>query len=158
MRLALAAAGVGVSLILAWVAGWRANLVLWVGAVLALLGVYIAFAVLVVPLPLPTLLSERRNRLFRRGVSALLVEGHELRARPIEDENELAALRADYDDWAGRAQDWVDEHAKPGDAAAFRHAIGPAQQLVGSFDDYHNEMRLKLTWQLQVLNGLPQEP
>ena len=78
LRLALTATGLGVSLILASAAAWKSSRVIYVGATLALIGAYVACAVLVLPLPLPKLLSERRNRSFRRGVGAFLVEGHEL--------------------------------------------------------------------------------
>ena len=157
VRLALAAGGVGVSLILAYVAGWKERPVFYIGAGLALVAVYISFAVLVLPLPLPPLLSERRNRAFRRGVSGFLVAGQELRGRPVAHEAELATLQADYDDWSVRAQAWLDVHARPGDAAAFAHVVGPAQEIVGSFDRAHNDLRLRLTWQIQVLRGLPGE-
>ena len=46
----------------------------------------------------------------------------------------------------------------PTDAAAFEHAIGPSQEIPGSFSRAHNDVRLKLTWQLEVLRGLPREP
>ncbi len=92
LRLSLAATGLGVSLIVASAAAWKSSPVTYVGATLAFVGAYLACAVLVFPLPLPMLLSERRNRAFRRGVGAFLVEGHELRARPVADTAELALL------------------------------------------------------------------
>ena len=98
LRLSLAATGLGVSLIVASAAAWKSSPVTYVGATLAFVGAYLACAVLVFPLPLPMLLSERRNRAFRRGVGAFLVEGHELRARPVADTAELAAR--------GRDRDW----------------------------------------------------
>ena len=94
LRLALTATGLGVSLILASAAAWKSSRVIWVGATLALVGAYVACAVLVLPLPLPRLLSERKNRAFRRGVGAFLVEGHELRARPVTSNAELTSLEA----------------------------------------------------------------
>ena len=118
LRLALTATGLGVSLILASAAAWKSSRVIYVGAALALVGAYIACAVLVLPLPLPTLLSERRNRAFRRRVGAFLVEGHELRARPVANGAELASLEAAYRDWSARGQVWLDENARPADAAA----------------------------------------
>jgi hypothetical protein len=147
-----------VSLILASAAAWKSSPVIWFGAGLAVVGGYIACAVLVMPLPLPRLLSERRNRAFRRGVGALLVEGHELTARPVADKAELASLEADYRDWSVRAKDWLDKKSRPADSAAFEHAIGPSQEIVDSFDRAHNDLRLKLSWQLKVLRDLPQEP
>src|SRR5689334_8058241 len=158
IRLALTATGLGVSLILASAAAWKSSPVIYVGASLAIVGSYIACAVLVVPLPLPLLLSERRNRAFRRGVGAFLVEGQELRARPVADSAELASLEGDCRDWSVRVQGWLDENARPADAAAFEHAIGPSQEILGSFDRAHNELRLKLSWQLHVLRELPQDP
>ena len=157
LRVAISATGLGVSLIVASVASWGSAPVTFLGATLAFVGLYIACAVLVLPLPLPALLSERRNRKFRRGTGALLVEGHELRARPVADEAELASLTAEYDDWTTRAQAWLDENARPADAAAFRHAMGPSQEIAGSFDRSHNDVRLKISWQLQVLRELPRE-
>ena len=71
LRLALTATGLGVSLILASAAAWKSSRVIWVGATLALVGAYVACAVLVLPLPLPRLLSERQKQSFptwRRGV------------------------------------------------------------------------------------------
>jgi hypothetical protein len=157
LRLALTATGLGVSLILASAAAWKSSRVIYVGAALALVGAYIAFAVLVVPLPLPKLLSERRNRAFRRRVGALLVEAHELRARPVTSNAELTSLQADYGDWSARGQTWLEENARPADAAAFEHAIGPSQEILESFDGTHNDLRLKLTWQINVLRDLPRE-
>jgi hypothetical protein len=157
IRLALTSTGLGVSLILASAAAWKSSPVIYVGASLAIVGAYIACAVLVVPLPLPLLLSERRNRAFRRGVGAFLVEGHELRARPVADEAELASLEAACADWSVRGQAWLDENARPADAAAFAHAIGPSQEILDSFDRAHNDLRLKLSWQLNVLRELPRE-
>jgi len=72
IRLALTATGLGVSLILASAAAWKSSPVIYVGATLTFVGAYLACAVLVFPLPLPMLLSERRNRAFRRGVGAFL--------------------------------------------------------------------------------------
>ena len=158
IRLALTATGLGISLILASAAAWKSSPVTYVGATLALVGAYISCAVLVVPLPLPLLLSERRNRVFRRRVGALLVEGHELRARPVSDEAELISLEADYRDWSVRAQAWLDKDARPADAAAFEHAIGPSAEILDSFDRAHNDLRLKLSWQLNVLRDLTLEP
>jgi hypothetical protein len=158
LRLALTATGLGISLILASAAAWKSSPVIYVGAALALVGAYISCAVLVVPLPLPPLLSERRNRRFRRRVGALLVEGHELRGRPVRDEAELSSLEASYLDWSGRAQDWLDQDARPADAAAFAHAIGPSGDILDSFDRVHNALRLKLSWQLNVLRELTLEP
>ena len=158
IRIALTTAGLGVTLILASAAAWESNPVIWVGAGLAAVGTYIACAVLVMPLPLPRLLSERRNRAFRRGVGALLVEGHELRARPVADKEELSSLEADYRDWSVRTKAWLDKNSRPADSAAFEHAIGPHQEIVDSFDRAHNDLRLKLSWQLNVLRDLPQEP
>jgi hypothetical protein len=158
IRLALTATGLGVSLILASAAAWKSSPVIYLGATLAVVGGYVACAVLVVPLPLPLLLSERRNRAFRRGVGALLVEGHELRGRPVHDNAELSSLEDDYRDWSTRAQAWLDKNTRPADAAAFEHAIGPTQEIVDSFDRAHNDLRLKLSWQLGVLRELTQEP
>jgi hypothetical protein len=158
IRLALTATGLGVSLILASAAAWKSSPVIYLGATLALVGAYIACAVLVLPLPLPLLLSERRNRAFRKRVGAFLVEGHELRARPVAVKAEFASLEADYRDWSARAQVWLDENARPADAAAFEHAIGPSQEILDSFDRAHNDLRLKLSWQLNVLRELPREP
>src|SRR5689334_4628825 len=129
IRLALTATGLGVSLILASAAAWKSSPVIYLGATLALVGACIACAVLVAPLPLPLLLSERRNRALRRGVGALLVEGHELRARPVADQAELASLETDYRDWSARAHNWLDAKARPADVAAFEHAIGPSQEI-----------------------------
>jgi hypothetical protein len=157
LRLSLAATGLGVSLILASAAAWKSSPVTYVGATLAFVGAYLACAVLVFPLPLPMLLSERRNRAFRRRVGAFLVEGHELRARPVADTAELALLEAACRDWSVRAQVWLDENARPADAAAFEHAIGPSQEILGSFDRAHNDLRLKLSWQLDALRVLPRE-
>jgi hypothetical protein len=153
----LASTGLGVTLILASAAAWKSSPVTYVGATLALVGAYIACAVLLLPLPLPMLLSERRNRAFRRRAGAFLVEGHELRARPVANDAELSSLEADYRDWSARAQDWLDQDARPADAAAFKHAIGPSQEILGSFDRSHNDLRLKLSWQLDVLRDLPRE-
>ncbi|HET6943806.1 MAG TPA: hypothetical protein VFI01_00505, partial [Gaiellaceae bacterium] len=136
---------------------WKSSPVVYVGASLAFVGLYIACAVLVLPLPLPPLLSERRNRAFRRRVGAFLVEGHELRARPVADEAELVSIEAACRDWSLRVQVWLDENARPADAAAFAHAIGPSQEILGSFDRAHNDLRLKLSWQLDVLRELPRE-
>jgi len=158
IRLALTATGLGVSLILASAAAWKSSPVIYVGAALALVGGYIACAVLVVPLPLPLLLSERRNRAFRRRVGAFVVEGHELRARPVVDKAELASLETAYMDWSARTQFWLDENARPADAAAFEHPIGPSQEILDSFDRAHNDVRLKLSWQLTVLRELQREP
>jgi hypothetical protein len=158
LRLALTATGLGVSLIVASAAAWKSSPVVYVGASLAFVGLYIACAVLVLPLPLPPLLSERRNRAFRRHVGAFLVEGHELRARPVADEAELVSIEAACRDWSLRVQFWLDENARPADAAAFEHAIGPSQEILGSFDHAHNALRLKLSWQLNVLRELPREP
>jgi len=157
IRLALTATGLGVSLILASAAAWKSSPVIYFGASLAIVGAYIACAVLVVPLPLPLLLSERRNRAFRRGAGAFLVEGHELRARPVADEAELASLEAACADWSVRAKAWLDENARPADGAAFAHPIGPSQEILDSFDRAHNDLRLKLSWQLNVLRDLPRE-
>jgi hypothetical protein len=157
LRLSLAATGLGVSLIVASAAAWKSSPVTYIGATLAFVGAYLACAVLVFPLPLPMLLSERRNRAFRRGVGAFLVEGHELRARPVADAAELASLEAAWRDWSVRAQVWLDENARPADAAAFEHAIGPSQEILGSFDRAHNDLRLKLTWQVDALRELPRE-
>jgi hypothetical protein len=158
LRLALTATGLGVSLILASAAAWKSSPVIYVGATLAVVGAYVACAVLVFPLPLPMLLSERRNRAFRRRVGAFLIEGHELRARPVADKAQLASLEAACRDWSMRAQVWLDENARPADAAAFEHAIGPSQEILDSFDRAHNDLRLKLSWQLDVLRELPREP
>ena len=87
-----------------------------------------------------------------------MVDGHELRARPVADEAELASLEAACRDWSVRGQAWLDENARPTDAAAFEHAIGPSQEIVGSFNRAHNDLRLKLSWQLDVLRELPREP
>jgi hypothetical protein len=87
----------------------------------------------------------------------LIVEGHELSARPVTNEAELASLEAAYGDWSARGQAWLDENARPADAAAFEHAIGPSQEILDSFDSTHNDLRLKLTWQLRVLRDLPRE-
>ena len=157
LRVALAATGLGVSLIVASAASWGSAPVIYIGATLAFAGLYISCAVLVLPLPLPALLSERRNRKFRRGTGAFLVEGHELRARPVADEAELASLTAHCHDWTDRTQAWLDENARPADAAAFRHAMGPSQEIVGSFDRSHNDLRLAISWRLQVLRDLPRE-
>jgi hypothetical protein len=157
LRVALAATGLGISLIVASAASWESAPATYIGAALAFVGLYISCAVLVFPLPLPALLSERRNRKFRRGSGAFLVEGHELRARPVADDAELASLTEDCHDWATRAQAWLDENARPADAAAFRHPMGPSQEIVGSFDRSHNDVRLRLSWQLQVLRELPRE-
>jgi hypothetical protein len=102
-----------VSLIVASAAAWKSSPVIYVGATLAAIGVYIACAVLVLPVPLPLLLSERRNRAFRRGVGAFPVEGHGLRARPVVDKAELASLKTAYRDWSLRAQVWLDEMPAP---------------------------------------------
>ncbi len=158
IRLALTSTGLGVSLILASAAAWKSSPVIYVGAILALVGGYISCAVLVAPLPLPLLLSERRNRAFRRGVGVLLVDGHELRGRPVGDQAELASLQVAYRDWSVRAQAWLDKNARPADAAAFEHAIGPSGEIIGSFDRAHNDLRLKLSWQLNVLRDLTLEP
>jgi hypothetical protein len=157
LRLALTVTGLGMSLILASAAAWKSSRIIYLGASLALVGAYISCAVLVLPLPLPMLLSERRNRAFRRGVGALIVEGHELSARPVTNEAELTSLEATYRDWSARGQVWLDENARPADAAAFEHAIGPSQEILDSFDRTHNDLRLKLTWQLNVLRDLPRE-
>jgi hypothetical protein len=157
LRLALTATGLGVSLILASAAAWKSSPVIYVGATLAFVGAYVACAVLVLPLPLPLLLSERRNRAFRRRAGAFLVEGHELRARPVADRAELSSLEAACQDWSVRAQVWLDKNARPADAAAFEHAIGPSQEILGSFDRAHNDLRLRLSWQLNVLRELPRE-
>ncbi len=158
IRLALTTTGLGVSLILASAATWKSSPVIYLGSAIALVGAYIACAVLVLPLPLPLLLSERRNRAFRRGVGALLVEAHELRARPVNDTAELASLEDAYRDWAVRAQAWLDTNARPADAAAFEHAIGPSAEILDSFDRAHNDLRLKLSWQINVLRDLTKEP
>ena len=123
---------------------------IYLGATLALVGAYISCAVLVVPLPLPLLLSERRNRAFRRGVGAFIVEGHELRARPVSGQSRGRLARR-LPTRTGRCarQAWLDKNARPTDAAAFEHAIGPSQEILDSFDRAHNDLRLKLSWQLE---------
>ena len=78
LRVALAAAGLGVTLMLASTAVWASGVLLYLGAVLALIGVYVACAVLILPLPLPQLLADRRTRVFRQQIDAFLVEGHAL--------------------------------------------------------------------------------
>ena len=159
LRLALAATGLGVSLIVASAAAWKSSPVIFVGATLALVGAYISCAVLVVPLPLPPLLSERRNRAFRRRVGAFMVEGHELMSAAGGGRSRARVARGCLPGLVG-ARDrsgWI-ENARPTDAAAFEHAIGPSQEIVGSFSRAHNDLRLKLSWQLDVLRGLPREP
>jgi hypothetical protein len=158
IRLALTTAGLGVTLILASAAAWKSSVVIFLGAAFAIFGAYIAFAVLVLPLPLPLLLSERRNRAFRRGVGALLVEGHELRGRRVSDQAELASLQDAYEDWSIRAQAWLNKNSRPAEAAAFTYAVGPSEEILDSFDRTHNELRLRLSWQLNVLRELTREP
>ena len=75
----------------------------------------------------------------------------------MTDEAGLSSLETDYQDWSARAQDWLDQDARPADAAAFKHAIGPSQEILGSFDRTHNDLRLKVSWQLDVLRELPRE-
>jgi hypothetical protein len=154
LRVALAAGGVGVTLMLAWAAAQSLGPLVYVGAGLSLIGLYIACAVLVLPLPLPQLLADRRSRAFRRQIGAFLVEGHALRARDVADEAGLAELEAAYRGWRERAQAWLAENVGAPDAAAFQHAIGRSEDILGSFDRAHNELRLKLSWQLDVLQDL----
>jgi hypothetical protein len=76
----------------------------------------------------------------------------------VADKAELASLEAACRDWSERTQVWLDENARPADAAAFEHPIGPSQEMLGSFDRTHNDLRLQLSWQLNVLRELPPEP
>ena len=154
LRLALAAAGLGVSLMLASVATGSLHVLLWAGGALALIGAYISVAVLIVPLPLPQLLAERRTRAFRRRVGAFIAEGHALNSRRVTTDDELTEFEAAYADWVERTQAWLSENVGAPDSAAFEHAIGTSAEIVGSFDRAHNDLRLELSWQLDVLHDL----
>jgi hypothetical protein len=70
---------------------------------------------------------------------------------------ELASLETAYRDWSLRAQVWLDENARTADAAVFEQAIGPSEEILGSFDRAHNHLRLRLSWQLNVLRELPRD-
>ena len=72
---------------------------LYLGAALALIGVYVACAVLILPLPLPQLLADRRTRVFRQQIDAFLVEGHALNARQVRDEFGFSELEVAYAGW-----------------------------------------------------------
>jgi SAM-dependent methyltransferase len=154
LRVALAAAGLGVTLILASRAAWAPNVLVYIGVVIGLVGVYIAIAVLVLPLPLPPLLADRRTRVINRRLDAFLVEGHALNARHVTDAEGLAGLEAHYADWSTQAQTWLAKNASPAEAAAFEHATGRSADILDSFDPAHNRLRLKLSWQLDVLHVL----
>jgi hypothetical protein len=154
LRVALAAAGLGVTLILAAFAARAPSVLYYVGAALALIGVYVACAVLILPLPLPQLLADRRARVFQQRIDAFLVEGRALNARPVTDEAGRTELEAAYADWVERTQTWLSRNVSAADAAAFQYAIGRSVDVLGSYDQAHNELRLKLSWQLQVLQEL----
>ncbi len=154
LRVALASAGLGVTLMLASTAASISARLVYAGAALALIGVYVACAVLILPLPLPLLLADRRARAINRRIDELLVEGHALNARQVSDGAGLTALESAYAGWSERAQTWLSENGRASDAAAFEHAIGKSADILGSFDRAHNDLRLKLSWQLDVLHEL----
>ena len=158
LRVALASAGLGVTLILASRAAWASDLLAWIGVAMGVVGVYIACAVLILPLPLPPLLADRRTRAINQHIDAFLVEGHALNARHVTDAEGLAGLEADYADWSTRTQTWLSKHASPGEAAAFEHATGRSVDILDSFDAAHNRLRLKLSFQLDVLQALRARP
>jgi hypothetical protein len=154
LRVALAAAGLGVTLMLASTAAWASSVLLYVGAALALIGVYVACAVLILPLPLPQLLADRRTRVFHQQIDAFLVEGHALNAREVTDEPGFSVLEVAYAGWEESARTWLSRNASKADSAAFEHAIGKSADILGSFSPAHNDLRLKLSWQLDVLHEL----
>jgi hypothetical protein len=154
LRVALAAAGLGVTLILASRAAWASDVLVYIGAAMGVVGVYIACAVLILPLPLPLLLADRRTRAIHQRIDAFLVEGHALNARYVTDAEDLDDLEAAYVDWSTRAQTWLSRNATAADSAAFEHATGRSADILGSFDAAHNRLRLKLSWQLDVLHAL----
>lgn len=154
LRVALAAAGLGVTLMLASTAAWASSVVLYVGAALALIGAYVACAVLILPLPLPQLLADRRSRVFLRQIDAFLVEGHALNARQVTDESGFSELEVAYAGWEEDARTWLSRNGSKADSAAFEHAIGKSADILGSFSPAHNDLRLKLSWQLEVLHEL----
>ena len=158
LRVALAAAGLGVTLILASRAAWASGPLAWIGVAMGLVGVYIACAVLILPLPLPPLLADRRTRAINQRLDAFLVEGHALNARPVTDAEGLAGLEADYADWSTRTHTWLSKNGTPAEAAAFEHATGRSVDILDSFDAAHNRLRLKLSFQLDVLHALRARP
>src|SRR5262245_43054780 len=158
LRLALAAAGLGVTLILASRAAWASGPLVWIGVAMGLVGVYIACAVLILPLPLPPLLADRRTRAINQQLDAFLVEGHALNARDVTDAEGRAGLEADYADWSARTHTWLSKNATPAEAASFEHATGRSVDMLDSFDETHNRLRLKLSFQLDVLHALRARP
>jgi len=154
LRVALATTGVGVTLVLAAAAARTPSFLYYVGAALALIGVYVAGAVLILPLPLPQLLSDRRTRVYQQRIDGFLVEGRALVGQPVTDAAGRAELEAAYGDWAERTQTWLSRNVSAADAAAFQYALGRSVDVLGSYDRKHNELRLKLSWQLQVLQEL----
>jgi hypothetical protein len=139
---------------LASTAAWASSVLLYVGAALALIGAYIACAVLILPLPLPQLLADRSTRLYHRQIDAFLVEGHALIARQVTDEPGFSELELACADWEEGARTWLSRNASKADSAAFEHAIGRSAEILGSFSPAHNNLRLKLSWQLDVLHQL----
>jgi hypothetical protein len=160
LRLALALSGIGVSAILLFGRTedrWD-DPFFYVAAVLTLAGLYIALAVLFLPLPLPRLLAERQAHRFRRALDELRVVGQSLYARRVDSNESLEALKEEYRAWVSRTSEWLAAEVSRADADEFLSARANVADLLGSYSPDHGKLRLKLSWQLEILRRIADRP
>jgi hypothetical protein len=157
LTLATFLGGAGVTLLVASSASRWCDPLFYVGGALFLIAAYIALAVLFVPLPLLPLRSEREAKRFQEGLDSLLTRGQALDSRTVASDDDLAKLQSDYAVWIQDGTDWLQRHASPATANDFLNPSGAAARVTPSFNGEHSQLRLTVSWRLEILREVRRE-
>lgn len=127
---------------------------LYIGVGFCVLAAWVLLGVFLTPRLLPKLPTERGAERFQRQIDEILIEGQGLYRRRVTSDAELATFKRDYGTWGVRTNRWLLSEASGSAADAFDHPTGMAAVISGSFNEEHNDLRLRLSWQLRQLREL----
>jgi hypothetical protein len=126
----------------------------YVGLTFCVIALWVFFGVFVTPKVLPKLPSERAAEQISKLRDASVVIGDELYGRPVASDTEFARYKIDYTRWVLDTAGWLGQEVSGAKASEFQHATGMAADIIGSFNRGHSNLRLRVSWQLQILRRL----
>jgi hypothetical protein len=120
---------------------------------LGLIGValYLLVASAIYPLPLLKLRGERESERFSDARDVRVARGDELYGRVVTSEDELQQFRDDYTHWVLDTAEWLRREVSGATASDFQHVTGNAAAVPESFNMAHNNLRLRVSWQVRIL-------
>lgn len=97
---------------------------------------------------------DKKSNAFREEISLLYEEGHDLKASTIKDEDRFNIWKLKVDKWTNHAYQKLLKDSGAMAVQFKRPGAIMAAEIIGSFNEKHNDMRLLLDKRLEYLAKL----